>query len=69
MAITKKTKIGEALKKHGEKAAQILTNAGMGCVGCPGAQAESIEDGCKAHGLDDAAVEKIVKRLQELEKE
>lgn len=67
--ITKETKIGEVLQKCGEKAVQILMNNGMGCVGCPGAQAESIEDGCKAHGLDYDAVEKIVKELQELEAE
>lgn len=69
MAITKETKIGEILEKYGEKAAKILMDAGMGCVGCPGAQAESIENGCKSHGLSDEDVEKIVSGLQELEKE
>ena len=66
--ITKETKIGEVLEKYGEKAAKILMDAGMGCVGCPGAQAESIEAGCKAHGLNNENVEKVVKDLQELEK-
>ncbi|MBD3361793.1 DUF1858 domain-containing protein, partial [Candidatus Woesearchaeota archaeon] len=59
--ITKQTKIGEVLQKYGEKAAKILMENGMGCVGCPGAQAESIEAGCKAHGLSDEDVEKVVK--------
>lgn len=64
--ITKETKIGEVLHNYKEKAAEILTNAGMGCIGCPGAQAESIENGCKAHGLTDEDVERIVKELNEL---
>ncbi|MBD3361917.1 DUF1858 domain-containing protein, partial [Candidatus Woesearchaeota archaeon] len=54
---------------YGEKAAKILMENGMGCVGCPGAQAESIEAGCKAHGLSDEDVEKVVKGLKELETE
>ena len=67
--ITKETKIKEILEKYKEKAAEILMKAGMGCIGCPGAQAESIEHGCKAHGISDEDIEKIVKQLQELEKE
>ncbi|MBN1644959.1 DUF1858 domain-containing protein [Candidatus Woesearchaeota archaeon] len=67
--ITKETKIGEVLAKYQEKAAEILMKAGMGCVGCPGAQAESIEIGCKAHGLTDDDVTNVVKELRELEKE
>ncbi|EKQ56685.1 MULTISPECIES: DUF1858 domain-containing protein [unclassified Clostridium] len=35
-----------------EDAPQILMNFGMGCVGCPSAQAESLEDAVKVHGLN-----------------
>ena len=66
--INKNTTIGEILQKHGEKAAEILMKAGMGCIGCPGAQMESLENGCKAHGLSDDDIKKIVKELQALEK-
>ncbi len=66
--ITKQTTIGEILQKHGEKAAEILMKAGMGCIGCPGAQMESLENGCKAHGLSDDDIKKVVKELQALEK-
>jgi len=65
--ITKQTKIGEILEKYGQKAANILIENGLGCVGCPAAQAESIEIGCKAHGLNEEEVEKIIKKLQELD--
>ncbi|WP_297427013.1 DUF1858 domain-containing protein [Clostridium sp.] len=35
-----------------EDAPQILMNFGMGCVGCPSSQAESLEDAVKVHGLN-----------------
>jgi len=35
-----------------EDAPQILMQFGMGCIGCPSAQAESLEDAAKVHGLN-----------------
>lgn len=35
-----------------EDAPQILMQFGMGCVGCPSAQAESLEDAAMVHGLN-----------------
>nr|WP_312292043.1 DUF1858 domain-containing protein [Clostridium chromiireducens] len=35
-----------------EGAPQILMSFGMGCVGCPSAQAESLEDAAMVHGLN-----------------
>ena len=29
----------------------ILEGAGMGCVGCPASQSESLADACLVHGL------------------
>lgn len=49
--ITKDLTIGEILRIK-ENAAQVLMNFGMGCVGCPSSQAESIEDASKVHGLN-----------------
>lgn len=49
--ITKDMTIGEVIKAK-ENAPQILMDFGMGCVGCPSAQAETIEDAVKVHGLD-----------------
>ncbi|MCR1950890.1 MULTISPECIES: DUF1858 domain-containing protein [unclassified Clostridium] len=49
--ITKDMTIGEVIKVK-ENAPQILMDFGMGCVGCPSAQAETIEDAAKVHGLD-----------------
>ena len=49
--ITKDLTIGEVLRMK-EGAPQILMNFGMGCVGCPYSQAETIEDAAKVHGLN-----------------
>lgn len=57
--IDKSMKIGELLEKYPEKA-QILGAAGMGCLGCPAAQAESIEEACQVHGID---VEELMAEL------
>jgi hydroxylamine reductase len=62
MRITKKTKIGEILEKNPEKAA-LLMNAGMGCVGCPMAQMETIEEGCSAHGISEKDIDNLVEEL------
>jgi hybrid cluster-associated redox disulfide protein len=62
MKITKETKINEVLEAN-ENAAEILFEAGMGCVGCPMAQMESLKDGCLAHGMSAKDVEEVVKKL------
>lgn len=49
--ITKDLTVGEILRIK-EDAAQILMSFGMGCVGCPSSQAETIEDASKVHGLN-----------------
>lgn len=51
MRIDKDMTIGELLEKAPEKA-EILTEAGMHCLGCPSAQAESLEEACEVHGID-----------------
>ena len=40
----------------------MLFSFGMGCVGCPSAQAETIEEASKVHGID---VEKLIKALND----
>ena len=62
MKITKKTKLNELLVKKPESA-EILFEAGMGCCGCPMAQEETLEDGCKAHGMGKKEIENLVKEL------
>ena len=49
--ITKDMTIGEVVRMK-ENAPEILMSFGMGCIGCPSAQAESIEDAANVHGLN-----------------
>jgi len=49
--ITKDLTIGEAIRIK-EDAPQILMSFGMGCVGCPSSQSETIEEASKVHGLN-----------------
>ncbi|WP_373897251.1 DUF1858 domain-containing protein [Haloimpatiens sp. FM7315] len=57
--ITKEMTIGEILRQKPD-AAPILMNFGMGCVGCPSAQAESLEEAAMVHGMD---IEKLIEAL------
>ncbi len=65
MKITKKTTIGQAICSS-PKAMQILAEYNFHCVGCPCAQMETIEQGFKAHGLNDKAIALIVKKLNDV---
>lgn len=49
--ITKDMTIGEVVRMK-ENAPEVLMSFGMGCIGCPSAQAETIEDAAKVHGLN-----------------
>lgn len=40
--------------------ANVLRKYNLGCIGCMGAQNESLEQGCNAHGID---VNEILKDL------
>nr|WP_276537053.1 DUF1858 domain-containing protein [Anaerosalibacter massiliensis] len=43
--------IGELIRQKPE-AVEILMRFGMGCVGCPSSQMESLEEAAMVHGLD-----------------
>jgi len=49
--ITKDTTIGEVVRNYPDKI-DILMDFGMGCVGCPASQAETIEQAAMVHGMD-----------------
>lgn len=61
MKISKEMTIGEVVRNYPESV-EILFSFGMGCVGCPSAQAETIEEACKVHGID---VDEVIKALNE----
>lgn len=49
--ITKEMTLAQVIQSK-EDAPEILMGFGMGCVGCPSAQAESLEDAAIVHGLN-----------------
>ncbi|MDK2919542.1 MAG: hypothetical protein PWQ37_2275 [Candidatus Petromonas sp.] len=64
MKITKDTLISEALKIN-PKAAEILMKYGMGCLGCPSSQMESLAQAAEIHGLElEPLLEELNKDLQ-----
>lgn len=51
MSINKETLISEALKMK-PNAAEILMRYGMGCLGCPSSQMETLEQAAMIHGIN-----------------
>jgi len=60
--ITKRTKMNEILNENNE-AAEILFNAGLGCLGCPMAMNETLEQGCLAHGMSEKQIDELIKKI------
>ncbi len=57
--VTKDMTIGQLLSVA-PMVAPILMEVGMHCLGCPSAQAETLEEAAMVHGMDaDLLVEKI----------
>lgn len=57
--ITKDTIIAQILNVN-PNAAEILMRNGMGCLGCPSSQSESLAQAADIHGLD---LEKLLAEL------
>lgn len=60
--ITKDMTFTQVMRMHPD-VVKVLARFNLGCVGCMGAQNESLEQGCSAHGLD---VDAVVKELNAL---
>jgi hybrid cluster-associated redox disulfide protein len=59
--ISKDMTIGSVVRAY-PKAVDVLFSFGMGCVGCPSAQAETLEEACLVHGL---SIDKLMIALKE----
>jgi hybrid cluster-associated redox disulfide protein len=62
--ISKNMTFGELLKQF-PKAGPVLMGYGLHCVGCHIGVTETIEEGARAHGLDDDRIESMMKDLNE----
>lgn len=61
MAVSKEMTIGELLRVKPE-AIPVLLGAGMHCLGCPSAQAESLEEAAMVHGIN---IDALMKAIEE----
>ena len=62
MKVERETLIKDIVKM-GPEAIQILMSFGMGCIGCPASQNESIEQAAAVHGID---VENLLQSLNNI---
>ncbi len=60
--ITKDMTFAQVMRMHSD-VVKVFAKYNLGCVGCMGAQAESLEQGCSAHGL---SVDEVLKDLNQL---
>lgn len=51
MMITKDMTMGEIVKNYPESI-EVFFSFGMGCVGCPSSQMETLEEAAMVHGFD-----------------
>ncbi|MCX7921360.1 MAG: DUF1858 domain-containing protein [Clostridia bacterium] len=61
MKITKNMTIGEVVRTY-PQTIRILMSFGMGCVGCPSAQAETLEEAAMVHGI---AIDELLEALNQ----
>ena len=59
--INKDMTIGEIIENN-SKAVDFLMGLGMGCLGCPSATMETLEQACYIHGLD---LNEVMNKLNE----
>jgi len=64
--ISKDMSIGDIVAKN-PKAEEIMFKQGMHCVGCGMVAYESLEQGCKVHGMSDEDIDKMVDEMNEAE--
>lgn len=60
--ISKDMSIGDIVAKN-PKSAEIMFKNGMHCVGCGMMAYESLEQGCKVHGMSDEDIDKMVDEI------
>jgi hybrid cluster-associated redox disulfide protein len=60
--ITRDMMLGELVQKYPE-AAMLMAKRGMHCVGCGMAAWETIEQGCRAHGMSEKDIDSLVEEM------
>ncbi len=60
--ITIKSMLSDIMGNN-SNAAKILFEQGLMCMGCPIAMQETLEQGCKAHGMSKKEIDALIKKL------
>jgi hybrid cluster-associated redox disulfide protein len=63
--ITKENNLGELVAKYPDTV-EVLLDFGLHCVGCIASSFDTIEDGCKVHGMSDEEIDELLERLNEV---
>lgn len=58
--------IATILERGGSEAIKIMEKYGLFCITCEQSIGESIEDGCKLHGIDDKKTKSLILELEKL---
>lgn len=67
--ITRDMPIEEIFQKFPQKSqklAQEMTNFGLHCIGCSASTEETLEEGMYNHGMNDAAIDALLERLNRI---
>lgn len=67
--IERKMNLGELVAVYPELVAVLTDDYGLHCAGCFASSFDTLEEGAKVHGFDDRAIDKMVKRLNEILKQ
>ena len=62
LKVTKDMLIGDFAQQHPESVG-ILFEAGMYCIGCGMAGMETLEQGCKGHGMSDEEIDEMMEKI------
>ena len=63
--ISEKMSFGQVLSKY-PQTVEVFMGHGMHCFGCFAAQMETIEEGARAHGMNEEETKKLVEELNEI---
>ncbi len=66
--ISRKTVLGDIISSNPE-IIPLLAQAGLHCIGCHVSAYESIEDGCKTHGMTDKQIDDLIVEANKRAKE
>lgn len=62
--VSKTMTIGEVVQKYPDSV-EIMLSHGLHCVGCHVASWETLEEGCRSHGMNDDLIDALVKEINE----